>query len=125
VGLEWRPDDRQFLVHGHCHQKALDGMDPSIRCLSVPGGRRVTAIDSACCGMAGAFGYEKEHYAVSRAMAQDRLMPAVRSADIDAVIVAAGTSCRAQIRDLSGRRALHPAQVLEKALVGRVSRSAR
>lgn len=123
--LEWRQDDRPYLVHGHCHQKALNGIDPSVRCLSMPGGRDVTAIDSACCGMAGAFGYEKEHYTVSRSMAQDRLMPAIRSAPADAVIVAAGTSCRAQIRDFSSRHALHPAQVLEKALVGRVSRSAR
>ena len=74
-------------------------------------------MDSGCCGMAGSFGYESEHYELSLKMAERRLLPAVRGADPETLIVAAGTSCRHQIEHGSGRRALHPAEVLRDAMV--------
>lgn len=114
----WKESDTvNVLLHGHCHQKALVGTGPAESCLSLPG-YHVTTVDSGCCGMAGAFGYEKEHYDISMAMAERRLAPAVRAASPDTVIAAAGTSCRAQIHDTTGRAALHPAEILRNALAG-------
>ena len=103
------------LVHGHCHQKALSTMGASRACLGAAG-LAVTESGAGCCGVAGAFGYEAEHYAVSVAIAEDRLAPAVRAAPADAVVVAAGTSCREQIEHTTGRRAVHPAQALAARL---------
>jgi FAD/FMN-containing dehydrogenase/Fe-S oxidoreductase len=116
--LEWvfADEPRRVLLHSHCHQKALVGSGPSRRVLSLPPGYTVDEVDSGCCGMAGSFGYEAEHYEISLAMAERRLLPAVRAADPDTVIVAAGTSCRQQIAHGSGRRAWHPAEVLRGAL---------
>ncbi len=116
--LRWKPEAARVLVHGHCHQKALTGTAPSIACLSVVPGFRVEMIDAACCGMAGSFGYEKEHVDVSLAMAEDRLAPAIRKAGEDALLAAAGSSCRAQIHDVTGRTARHPAEILCAALDG-------
>lgn len=104
------------LVHGHCHQKAFGGTEATLRMLRRVPGLDVTLIESSCCGMAGAFGYHAEHYEVSMAMGELTLLPAVRDASQDAVIVADGTSCRAQIADGTGREALHAAVVLERAL---------
>ncbi|MDJ0969131.1 MAG: FAD-linked oxidase C-terminal domain-containing protein [Kiloniellales bacterium] len=104
------------LLHGHCHQKAFAVMSDVERCLEMVPGLEVTPIDSSCCGMAGSFGYEAEHYEVSQRMAERSLLPAVRQADPEAIIVADGTSCRQQICDGSGRNALHVARVLEAAL---------
>ncbi len=118
-GLEhvrWTDERREVLLHGHCHQKALVGNGPSEACLSLPPNYAVRAVDSGCCGMAGAFGYEAEHYDVSIAMAERRLAPAVRAAGEHTLIAAAGTSCRAQIFDTTGRRARHPAEILRDAL---------
>jgi FAD/FMN-containing dehydrogenase/Fe-S oxidoreductase len=112
----WDDEPRLILVHGHCHQKALVGMAASADALSMASGHQVQIIDSGCCGMAGAFGYEREHYPVSLKMAEDRLAPTVRAAPPDAIIVAAGTSCRTQIEHVTGRRVLHPAQVLLASL---------
>ncbi len=106
----------EILLHGHCHQKALGRLDEAVAALSVPVGHRVRVVPSGCCGMAGAFGYEKEHYAVSRQVGELVLLPAVRAANADALIVAAGTSCRVQIVDGTGRRARHPVEVLRAAL---------
>jgi FAD/FMN-containing dehydrogenase/Fe-S oxidoreductase len=103
-------------VHGHCHQKAFGGAAATLRMLGRIPGARVTAIESSCCGMAGSFGYHAEHYDVSMQMGELSLFPAVRRADEGATIVADGTSCRAQIADGTGRRAVHAAVVLEKAL---------
>jgi FAD/FMN-containing dehydrogenase/Fe-S oxidoreductase len=105
----------KVLLHGHCHQKALVGTAPSKRALSVAGGD-VQEVDSGCCGMAGSFGYESEHYDVSIAMGERRLLPAVRAVSDDTTIVAAGVSCRQQIKHGTGRRALHPAEALHRAL---------
>jgi Fe-S oxidoreductase len=107
----------QIVLHGHCHQKALVGTEPSIKCLSLPANYEVFEIDSGCCGMAGSFGYEVEHYDLSMKMGERRLFPAVREAESGAIIVAAGASCRQQILHGTGRRALHPAEVLRDALV--------
>lgn len=99
------------LLHGHCHQKALIGTKPAVQALSLAG-YTVQEIDSTCCGMAGAFGYESEHVEVSLKMAEHGLLPAVRAAATETVIVAAGVSCRQQIFSATGRRALHPAEAL-------------
>jgi Fe-S oxidoreductase len=116
--LEPRPATRpgRILLHDHCHQKALVGSDPSRRSLALSG-HGIEVLDAGCCGMAGAFGYEREHYEISLAMAEHRLLPAVREADDGTQIVANGTSCRQQILHATGRRALHPAEVLQQALV--------
>ena len=103
------------LLHGHCHQKALVGTGPSKRTLALAG-HTVTEVDSGCCGMAGSFGYEAEHYDISIKMAERRLLPAVRASSEDTLVVAAGVSCRHQIADGTGRTALHPAEVLRQAL---------
>jgi FAD/FMN-containing dehydrogenase/Fe-S oxidoreductase len=105
------------LLHGHCHQKALVGTGPTEKALSLASGADVRVVDSGCCGMAGLFGYEKGHYEVSMKMGERRLFPAVRGAE-ERVVVAPGTSCREQISDGTGRRALHPAEYLAALLDG-------
>ncbi|MDJ0944519.1 MAG: FAD-linked oxidase C-terminal domain-containing protein [Kiloniellales bacterium] len=107
---------KQALLHGHCHQKAFAVMTDVERCLKLVPGLEVTPIASSCCGMAGSFGYEAEHFEASRRMAELSLLPAVRRAGPGEIVVADGTSCRQQIRDGSGRGALHAAQVLAAAL---------
>jgi Fe-S oxidoreductase len=107
------------LLHGHCHQKALVGTGPTEGTLALAPGTEVEVVDSGCCGMAGLFGYEKGHYEVSMKMGERRLFPAVRAASPEGrVVVAPGTSCREQIRDGTGRRALHPAEYLAGLLRG-------
>ena len=105
---------KEILVHGHCHQKALSGIDPLVSFLKQTGSP-VEVVDSGCCGMAGSFGYEREHFDISLEMAQRRLLPAVRQASPDTVLAAPGTSCRHQIADATGRRAYHPAEVVARA----------
>jgi FAD/FMN-containing dehydrogenase/Fe-S oxidoreductase len=112
----FKPHGGRVLLHGHCHQKALVGTNSAKKSLEMAG-YKVTVVDSGCCGMAGSFGYEREHYDISLAMAERRLLPAVREAAEDTLIVAAGTSCRHQILHGCGRRALHPAEALRKMLV--------
>jgi len=104
------------LVHGHCHQKAFDVMPDVERALRLVPGVEVETIESSCCGMAGSFGYEAGHYEVSMKMAEASLLPRVRRAGFDEIIVADGTSCRHQIYDGSGRLAIHVARVLQQAL---------
>ena len=106
------------LLHGHCHQKAFGAMDAVASALALVPDLEVERIESGCCGMAGAFGYEKEHYETSMAMGELGLLPAVRKAVPEALIVADGTSCRQQIRDGAGRQAKHVAEVLAAALEG-------
>ncbi|MBI3885265.1 MAG: FAD-binding protein [Opitutae bacterium] len=103
-------------LHGHCHQKALASIQPTLRALQLPANYRVAVIASGCCGMAGSFGYEAEHYAVSQQIGELVLFPAVRSAPAETLIAAPGTSCRHQIKDGTGRRALHPVEILHAAL---------
>ncbi|SAK87707.1 FAD-binding and (Fe-S)-binding domain-containing protein [Caballeronia ptereochthonis] len=108
-------DKSKALLHGHCHQKAFDAVRPVEKVLGWIPGLDVQTIESSCCGMAGSFGYEAEHYEASQAMAELSLLPAVRAAE-DALIVADGTSCRHQIADGAQREALHVARVLAMAL---------
>ena len=114
LDLEFAALPEEILLHGHCHQKALVGTGPSIQTLSLTGAP-VREVDSGCCGMAGSFGYEAEHVEISRRMGERRLLPAVRGHK--GITVAAGVSCRDQIEDGTGVRALHPAEVLYQALV--------
>ena len=115
--LAFKPiEARQALLHGHCHQKAFDAVRPIERVLKLIPDLQVRLVESSCCGMAGAFGYEAEHYDTSMAMAELSLLPAVRAADAKTLIIADGTSCRHQIADGAGRRALHVAEVLAMAL---------
>ena len=111
---------KKALLHGHCHQKAFAVMPDVERVLKLVPGLEVEAIESSCCGMAGAFGYEAAHYDVSMKMAELSLLPRVRKAGADELIVADGTSCRHQIHDGTGRAAVHVARVLEQALAGKV-----
>jgi Fe-S oxidoreductase len=104
------------LLHGHCHQKSFDVMGPVQKVLARVPGLKVNLVESSCCGMAGAFGYQKETIDVSLAMAELSLLPAVRKADGDTIIVADGTSCRHQIKDGAGRAAIHVAAVLAKSM---------
>jgi FAD/FMN-containing dehydrogenase/Fe-S oxidoreductase len=115
LALPWRNGRRRALLHGHCHQKALVGTAPTVAALRWAG-YEVTEVDSGCCGMAGSFGFEKEHYEISVALGNRRLVPAVKAAPPDTEIVAPGISCRQQIEHLAGRRARHPAQLLRDAL---------
>ncbi|WP_321945104.1 FAD-binding and (Fe-S)-binding domain-containing protein [Paraburkholderia sp. J10-1] len=103
-------------VHGHCHQKAFDAFRPVLTVLGWIPGLEVKPIESSCCGMAGSFGYEAEHYEASLAMAELSLLPAVRQADRTDLVVADGTSCRHQIHDGANATALHVARVLEMAI---------
>jgi Fe-S oxidoreductase/FAD/FMN-containing dehydrogenase len=116
LALRFAPGGRRALLHGHCHQKALVGTGPTVETLAWAG-YEVSEVDSGCCGMAGSFGFEKEHYDVSVWLGNRRLAPAVRSAPADAEIVAPGISCRQQIEHLTGRRPKHPAQLIREALV--------
>jgi Fe-S oxidoreductase len=107
---------KKALLHGHCHQKAFAAMPDVQRVLRLIPELEVELIESSCCGMAGSFGYEAKHYDVSMRMAEGSLLPRVRAADGDTLIVADGTSCRHQIRDGAAREAIHVARVLEAAL---------
>ena len=108
--------EKNALLHGHCHQKAFGAMSAVQETLALVPGLTVGTIESSCCGMAGSFGYEVEHYDASLAMAELSLLPAIMKADADTLIVADGTSCRHQIADGANRQAVHVAQVLERAL---------
>ena len=109
-------DSRQIKLHGHCHQKALASLTPTVKMLELPKNYRVQLIPSGCCGMAGSFGYEKEHFDLSMKIGGLVLFPAVRSAPADTLIAAPGTSCRHQIKDGTGRIAHHPIEILHNAL---------
>src|SRR5690606_27685088 len=107
---------KRALVHGHCHQKSFGVMPSVVAALELVPGLDVEVVQSGCCGMAGAFGFDARHIDVSFRMAEDRLLPAVRAADAETLIVADGTSCRHQVRDGAGRDAVHVARVLADAL---------
>ncbi|WMI67379.1 FAD-binding and (Fe-S)-binding domain-containing protein [Mangrovimonas sp. YM274] len=109
-------EPRTIKFHGHCHQKALSNQKASFDVLNFPKNYKVTIIPSGCCGMAGSFGYEKEHYKVSMDIGEQTLFPAVRNAEKDVIIAANGTSCRHQIKDGTAVEALHPITILKQAL---------
>ena len=107
---------KKIKVHGHCQQKALSNMKPTFTMLNFPKNYEVTLMNTGCCGMAGSFGYEKEHYDLSMQVGEDTLFPKVRSSHKKVEIVAAGTSCRHQIKDGTDRIAKHPISLLREAL---------
>ena len=107
---------KTIFYHGHCHQKALSSNTYAETILSMPSNFKVQIIDSGCCGMAGSFGYEKEHYELSQQIGEDRLFPSLRGLDSSAIVSASGTSCRHQIKDGVNKTALHPIEVLYNAL---------
>ncbi len=108
--------ERTVLLHGHCHQKAMVGTQPSLSALQWLPGATVREVDSGCCGMAGSFGYEAEHYETSLAMGERVLFKTIRDLPEDALVVAAGASCRQQILHGTGRRAVHLVEALAGAL---------
>lgn len=110
-------EKKQVVLHGHCQQKALGSVAPSVKMLSFPENYAVQTIPSGCCGMAGSFGYEKEHYELSMQIGELVLLPTVRSQKEDTIIAAPGTSCRHQIKDGTGRKAKHPVEILYEALI--------
>jgi len=107
---------KTIYYHGHCHQKALSSNSYALTTLGIPANFTVQPIDAGCCGMAGAFGYEKEHYELSQQIGEDRLFPTLRTIDSNALVAASGTSCRHQIKDGLNKTALHPIEVLYNAL---------
>jgi len=113
--LKSKPDAR-ILFHGHCYQKALTGTEPLKTMLGLTGAK-VSEIDSGCCGMAGSFGYEAEHYDLSMKIGEERLFPAVRAADADTILAASGMSCRHQIPAGTNREAKHPIEVMAEFLI--------
>ena len=114
--LRFKETKAEALLHGHCHQKAFDAMPAVERVLGMVPGLKVSTVQTSCCGMAGSFGYEAEHYEVSMKMAELSLLPSVRNAPKETLLVADGTSCRHQIADGTGREAVHVARVLADAL---------
>jgi Fe-S oxidoreductase len=109
-------DTKEIKLHGHCQQKALSSVAPSVKVLSLPRNYAVQTIPSGCCGMAGSFGYEKEHYELSMKIGELVLFPAVRKQSAEVLIAAPGTSCRHQVKDGTGRKAQHPIEILFDAL---------
>jgi Fe-S oxidoreductase len=117
--LSFRGGPKRVFVQGHCHQRSLVGMSPLLGLLGRVPGAEVVDLDAGCCGLAGSFGYELEHYEVSRLVGEQRLFPALRKAgpEPDVAIVAPGFSCRLQIGHFTGRRAIAPAELLHELVV--------
>ena len=113
---QFSSEEKTIKIHGHCHQKSLTNMSSAFAMLNIPENFSVTLINSGCCGMAGSFGYEKEHYDISMQVGEDTLFPKIRNTDPSVEIVAAGTSCRHQIFDGTKRTAQHPIRVLRTVL---------
>src|SRR5260221_2958957 len=114
--LKFKEVKGEVVLHGHCHQKAFDAMPAVEKVLQMIPGLKINTVQTSCCGMAGSFGYETEHYDVSMKMGELSLFPAIRGSSKEALLVADGTSCRHQIADGTGRRAMHVARLLEQAL---------
>lgn len=113
---QFSDDEKSIKIHGHCHQKSLSSVEATFAMLNLPRNSSVTIYNSGCCGMAGSFGYEEEHYEISMQMGEDTLFPKIRSTAETTQIAAAGTSCRHQIFDGTNRKALHPATILRSCL---------
>ncbi len=118
LSLPVRPTDGKISLHGHCQQKAIAGTGPTVASLELVPGYEVKTLNTGCCGMAGSFGYEREHYDLSMKIGEDRLFPAIRNADKVTEFAATGTSCRHQIADGTGRTARHPIELIRAALDG-------
>ena len=108
--------EKSIKIHGHCHQKSMSSVEATFAMLNLPKNSNVTIYNSGCCGMAGSFGYEKEHYDISMQMGEDTLFPKIRATNSETAIAAAGTSCRHQIFDGTNRKALHPVTILRTCL---------
>jgi Fe-S oxidoreductase len=117
TAAQFTGNKQHIKLHGHCQQKALSSALHSKKILSLPQNYTVEVIPSGCCGMAGSFGYEKEHYDLSMQIGEMVLFPAVRNAAEGTIIAAPGTSCRHQVKDGTGVKALHPIEVLYNSLV--------
>ena len=118
LSLEFSAEPRDILLHGHCHQRALVGIQPTVKMLSLPAQHNVSVIDSSCCGMAGAFGYEKAHYDLSMKIGELRLFEAVREKPPDSfTLSAAGFSCRHQLEHGTGVQPKHPIEVLRETMI--------
>jgi Fe-S oxidoreductase len=115
--LPLKAGPRSILLHGHCHQKSMGLVGPARMLLSQISGTTVVDLDAGCCGMAGSFGYSRDHYEISRTIGERKLFPAVRNKGEGAIVVAAGTSCRHQIADFTGETALHPAVLLDSLML--------
>ena len=113
---QFRSDKKLIKLHGHCQQKALTNLSTSVKVLSLPENYTVETIPSGCCGMAGSFGFEKEHYELSMQIGELVLFPTVRNQTTETIIAASGTSCRHQIKDGTGKKALHTVEILYQAL---------
>jgi Fe-S oxidoreductase len=117
TSIQFKNEKRNIKLHGHCQQKALSSVAPTVKILSLPQNYSVETIPSGCCGMAGSFGYEKEHYEISMKIGELVLFPAVRKQSAETIIAAPGTSCRHQIKDGTGKIAKHPVEILYEALL--------
>ena len=113
---QFSEEKKAIKIHGHCHQKSLSSIEATFAMLNLPKNSQVTIYNSGCCGMAGSFGYEAEHYDISMQMGEDTLFPKIRNTETNVVIAAAGTSCRHQIFDGTERKALHPVSILKSCL---------
>ena len=116
LNLQFRPNEKKVLFHGHCHEKALIGTTPAIKTLKLIPGLEVQEIQAGCCGMAGAFGYEKEHYDISMNIGSQQLFPAISNSEMDTEVVVTGVSCRQQIQHGTDRRPKHIAEILSESL---------
>jgi FAD/FMN-containing dehydrogenase/Fe-S oxidoreductase len=116
ASLPLKAGPSRVLLHGHCHQKSLGLLAPARALLERIPSARVIDLDAGCCGMAGSFGYAREHFEISKQIGERRLLPAARAMDADDVLVAAGTSCRQQVADFASVRALHPAELLRSLI---------
>ncbi len=116
LDLRFNEDSKAVLFHGHCHQKAHVGSAPSLEALRLAPGLDVTEVNSGCCGMAGSFGFEKEHYELSETIARQRLIPAVEAASPETEVAVTGVSCRQQIGHFTDRKPRHVVEVLRDAL---------
>ena len=114
---QFHTDAKEIKVHAHCYQKALGNPSDTFKILNLPKNYNVRMLNTGCCGMAGSFGYEEEHYDTSMKVAEERLFPSVRNIGYDVVIAANGTSCRHQIKDGTQRESLHPVSILKAALI--------
>jgi Fe-S oxidoreductase len=116
LNLRFKEESMSVLFHGHCHQKAHIGSAPSIEALRLAPGLQVSEVNSGCCGMAGSFGFEKEHYEISETIARQRLIPAIEKSDPNTQVAVSGVSCRQQISHFTQRTPRHVVEVLRDAL---------
>ncbi|MDC3366614.1 FAD-binding protein [Flavobacteriaceae bacterium] len=114
---QFTTEKKSIKIHGHCHQKALSSTQATFSILNIPENYSPTIMNTGCCGMAGSFGYEKEHYKISMQVGEDTLFPKIRNTSIETEIIASGTSCRHQILDGTNRYAKHPITVLREAII--------